>query len=338
MHDTIKNDALKVIEKVNFEKLKNKSILITGASGLVGVHLVACLKQIQEKLNVKIFCWIRGEIEPEFKDIFEGCNIIKGDITDDAIFKTIAKFDYIIHAAGYAQPSKFLEDKIKTIQLNTTSTIKLFDLLNPDGTFLFVSTSEIYSGIEHIEIQETEVGNTNTDHPRSCYIEGKRSGESICHAYSQKGMNVKIARLSSAYGPGTKKDDKRVLNSLIRKGLVQEKIDLLDTGSAIRTFCYSSDVSEMLFNILLNSNSVLYNVGGIHEKSIFELAQSIGKILSKPVVRPNDNSGQLAGNPKTVHISIQKYLEEFSKPDFISFENGLSNTIEWQKYQLKGKI
>ena len=67
-------------------------------------------------------------------------------------------FDYIIHAAGYSQPAKFLDDKVKTIKLNTLSTIELLKKLNPQGKFLFVSTSELYNGLEKEFVTESDIG------------------------------------------------------------------------------------------------------------------------------------------------------------------------------------
>jgi len=332
MHQVLSEDADRVLTKIDISKLQNKRVLITGASGLVGVNLVSCMKKRADELQIELWCWFREEVSACFSDVFDGCRIIRGDITDVAMFSDLPMFDYIIHSSGYAQPSKFLEDKVKTIQLNTTSTIFLLNKLNTDGTFLFVSSSEIYSGLDQHNINETQVGNTNTDHPRSCYIEGKRAGEAICHAYIQRGQSVKIARLSSAYGAGTKKSDKRVLNTLIDRGLNESAITLLDSGSAVRTFCYISDVTEMLLNIMLHGKSTTYNVGGVYELSIYELAKKIGFMLDKEVLAPV-TSEYLAGNPKIVNVSIEKYSNEFGKKhsDFVRFDDGLRRTIDWQK-------
>ena len=217
--------------------------------------------------------------------------------------------------------------------MNTLSTIKLFSKLRKNGTFLFVSTSELYSGLLVDGITETLIGNTNTNHARSCYIESKRTGEAICYAHKELGYNIKIARVSSAYGPGTKINDKRVLNTLIEKALLEDTITLIDTGSARRVFCYITDIVEMLFNIMLNSNDIVYNVSGIHEFSILEIANKIGYLLNKTVsITNNDLIGSI-GNPKAMNISNMKYINEFkSNPiQFTEFECGLMKTIEWQK-------
>jgi UDP-glucuronate decarboxylase len=326
----IVDESKEIVKKINFNQLKNKKILITGASGLIGTYLVSCLKELIQTHNIDIFVWVKNDIEKEFLEIFDGCNIVKDDITNTSSFSTLPNFDLIIHSAGYGQPDKFMDDKLKTIFLNTSSTMELFKKLNLGGKFLFVSTSELYSGIDEQNISENQIGNTNTNHPRACYIEGKRCGESICHIQKEKGYDVKIIRLSLAYGPGTKRNDKRVINSLIQKGLTSDSIKLLDNGEAIRTYCYITDVIEMFWNILLFGKDVLYNVGGESVTSIYDLSKLIGDKLNKDVIIPKE-SNQQVGNPKIVNISIEKYLKEFNKKDFISLNDGLDNTINWQK-------
>ncbi len=326
----IENECNEIVKKIDFTQLKNKRVLVTGASGLIGIYMICCLKQIAKENNITIEAMIRNKIEKNFENIFEGVKIITADITDNSTFDYLPIYDVIIHAAGYGQPGKFLEDKIKTITLNTTSTINLFNKLNKDGKFLFVSTSELYSGLDYENISESQMGTTNTDHPRSCYIEGKRCGESICHSYISKGYDVKIVRLSLAYGPGTKKNDHRVLNSIIEKGLTKDKIELMDDGSAVRTYCYITDTIEMFWNVLLFGKYNLYNIGGKSVTTILDLAKLIGYILNKDVNTPLTNK-ELVGNPKVVNISIDRYLNEFNKKEFVSLNDGINNTIEWQK-------
>jgi nucleoside-diphosphate-sugar epimerase len=324
------DESKEIIKNIDFNQIRNTKILITGASGLIGVYLVSCLKQIMKTHNISIFVWIKNDIDIIFSEIFDECTIIQDDITNIHSFSKLPKFDCIIHAAGYGQPDKFMDDKIKTISINTTSTIELFNKLKTNGKFLFISTSEIYSGIDEQNIQETQIGTTNTNHPRACYIEGKRCGESICNIYKEKGYDVKIIRLSLAYGPGTKKNDKRVLNSLIEKGLNNDNIKLMDSGDAIRTYCYITDVIEMFWNIFLLGGDLIYNVGGKSVTSIYDLSVLIGDKLNRSVIIPTEIKQQ-EGNPKIVNISIEKYINEFKKNNFISLEDGLNKTINWQK-------
>ncbi len=312
---------------IDFSQLKNKNILITGASGLIGLYFLSSLKNIQKEYNIKVCAWIKNDIEPYLKDFFKDFTVIQGDITDAGLLKSLEPFDFIIHAAGYGQPNRFMDDKIKTIKINTLSTMYLLDKLKDEGKFLYISSSEIYSGLDEYHITEKETGKSSTDHPRACYIESKKCGETICYS---SGKNIKIARLSLAYGPGAKKGDKRVLYSLIEKAMNNNCIELLDGGESIRTYCYITDVIEMMWNIFLHGKEAVYNVAGISQISILDLAKLIGKEFIKEVITPAKKN-ELIGSPKIVNISVDRYVQEFNKTEFVDINQGLKNTIDWYK-------
>jgi dTDP-glucose 4,6-dehydratase/UDP-glucuronate decarboxylase len=105
----------------------------------------------------------------------------------------------------------------------------------------------------------------------------------------------------------------------------------MDDGSALRTYCYITDVIEMFWNILLHGKEVTYNVSGFSNISIKELAENVGQILDKKVIAPVSLDG-LAGSPKIVNISSEKYINEFQKQNFIDMGYGLENVIEWMKF------
>jgi nucleoside-diphosphate-sugar epimerase len=334
--DFLKKDINRIFENVNLSSLKNKKILITGASGLVGFYLTQCVKELQKELNISIYLSYKNDIPEYLKEYYDFPYVeIKEDITTVELQSKY--FDVIIHSSGYAQPMKFLDDSLTTIKINTLATINLLNGLKPDGKFLFVSTSEIYNGNNDLNITEDQIGTTTPSHNRACYIESKRCGETICHSYKLSGYDVKIARLSLAYGPFTKLGDLRVLNSIIDKGLNNDSIELMDDGSAIRTYCYITDVIEMFWNILLNSKENTYNVSGFSNTSIRDLANNIGDKLNKKVSIPS-LSNSLAGNPKIVNISSEKYINEFNKKEFVNIDYGLENVIEWMKHINKYKL
>jgi UDP-glucuronate decarboxylase len=201
-----------------------KRVTIVGAYGLVGQTLCKILERDYPEIEV--------------------CKI-KSHFTE----MDLNKSQYCIYAGGYGQPQMFSKDKLETIRMNTEDVSKLFDCLDEGGKYLYISTSEVYSGATP-PYKETDIGTTTPQHPRACYIEGKRCGEAICMAYKEQGYDVKIARLALAYGPGTKKGDTRVLNELIEQALTTGRIKLRDDGSAKRTYCYVEDACEMMLNIL----------------------------------------------------------------------------------------
>lgn len=235
-----------------------------------------------------------------------------------------ASQDIIYHGAGYGQPMKFIADKIKTIEINTKTTIELFKKLKPGGKFLYVSTSEVYSGAR-TPYKEDVLGTTTPSHSRACYIEAKRCGEAICHAYRDLGFDVKIARLSLAYGPA-KRGDSRVLNQFIEQGLTGN-ITLRDGGHALRTYCYVKDAAELMWKILLQGKQTVYNVGGFSTVSILELAEQIGKIMNATVTLP-DLDTTLDGAPENVCLDMNRTLDEFPDQSFTNLDKGLRATIK----------
>lgn len=333
--DFIIEDAKSVSDAVDFREIKDKRVLITGASGLIGHYLVASIKRASEAGSMPrtLFLLTKNEPPAYFGHLTAGLPVqfLRGDLADDDFLKTLPSADYIIHGAGYGQPGKFMADPVKTLKINTAATFKLLEKLNPNGKFLFISTSEVYSGLENPPYHEDHIGHTNTNHPRSCYIEGNRGGEAIVHAYRQKGADAKSVRLSLAYGPGTKADDARVLNNIIKKGLIDKEIRLLDQGLAQRTYLYVTDAVEMLFKVLFFGVHDIYNVGGKSRTTIGGLAESVGRSLAVPVIIPVDSNEGLAGAPSDVILDTARIAEEFKKTEFAPLDQGLQKTITWQK-------
>jgi len=337
--DIIAQDARQICSKVDLSELFGKTVLITGASGLLGTYLVACLKYAAHAANkpINVVAVIQSEPLSYWKEFLDNKTavIFRGDLTDDDFLKSLPVADCVIHAAGYGQPGKFLKDPVKTLQLNTSTTLELFNKFSTKGKFVFISTSEVYSGLSNPPYKETQIGTTNTTHPRACYIEGKRCGEAITYAFRAQGYDAKVARLALAYGPGTKPGDQRVLNSFIYKA-IQGKIDLLDQGLAKRTYLYVSDAVEMIWKIFLKGKEPVYNVGGMSRITIGELANKVGQYMNVPVIFPKEVQG-VTGAPEDVYLDMAKVLNEFGKNEFVPLEEGLMRTIEWQKALYKQK-
>lgn len=331
-YNLLLEDAASITTNVPIELLDNKHILITGGSGLIGTHLLYSLASARKyRVNVKVTYVTHNPPPEHFSSLpFEH---VTADLTNYDSVKSLTEkckgVDTIIHCATYGQPNKFLENKLGTIILNTTTTTQLMKELNPKK-FVFLSTSELYSGLTHEGFTEDQIGTTNPSHPRSCYIESKRCGEAICNAFAEHGIDSKIIRLCLAYGPGTKIGDKRVLNSFIEKALTQKKITMLDRGDSLRTYGYVSDCIYMILKIMLMGKQTTYNVGGVSTVKIKEVADIIGDILSVPVIIPEVCKG-LEGTPAGTQLNLSKFYDEFGQIDFVDIRKGIERTIEWQK-------
>jgi nucleoside-diphosphate-sugar epimerase len=285
--------------RAGFSPLAGKTVAVTGATGLIGSHLCAAMPD-----GMQMFT-------PGRRDFAFPCA------------------DIIIHAAGCAQPARFMDDPVGTVAVNTEMTAALLEKLRPGGSFVFCSSSEVYSGLSH-PASEDDIGTTTPQHPRACYIEGKRCGEAIVNAYRKKGVRASSARIALTYGPGTKKHDTRVINQLIEKALTRGKIDLVDSGNAIRTFCYVSDTAELLWDIALLGTQAVYNVGGTTVVSIAELAQKIADKLGVELRLPESGIPS-AGAAQEVRLNTARVREEFGKTEYVGLDEGLEQTIAWQK-------
>lgn len=327
--DLLLEDSKYSCDNIDFSFLNNKKILITGASGLVGVHLLSSLLYLKQNCNYKfhVIGIVNNEPEQWFKELIDlgDFSYIKGDLSDINFIQRLMDFDVIIHAATYGQPIRFMQNQIKTIMLNTSSTIELIKKLKPNGKFLFLSSSEIYSGLKKDFYSETDIGTTNPSHPRACYIESKRCGETICNSFNDN--NIKIVRLCLAYGTGIRKSDTRAMNSFILNGLKDGEINLMDDGSAKRNYIYISNAINMMWNILLHGKETVYNVGGKSEVSIRELAEMINHQLGVPLCL-GSKSG-LVGSPDSVNLDLSKYESEFGVKDNISLDSGIRKVINW---------
>ncbi len=330
----IDEDAARVARTVDLSPLDGSSILITGASGLLGLYLIACMRQRMRVTGKPIHVTAVTRVAPPaaFAHLFDmpHLQLCQVDLADPDATRTLPEAEHVIHAAGYGQPQKFLLDPAKTIRLNTDATLTLLERLPPGGKFLFLSSSEVYSGSPRTPHREEDIGTTDPGHVRACYIEGKRCGEAICHAVRAQGRAVKAARLALAYGPGTRTDDQRVLNILIRRALVEGRVTLLDGGAARRSYGYVGDVVELLLAILLHGREAVYNVGGRSSVTILELAQAIAHIVGVPIQVPEEARG-IAGAPGDVALDLARACAEFGKTGFVPLREGLSRTIAWQR-------
>jgi nucleoside-diphosphate-sugar epimerase len=329
-------DGKASIEQIDISELNGKTILITGASGIIGTDLLYGLFYLitEKGANIKVKALVNRGIPDHFSPMIKTSRIefLVGDLTNFTFLNSIPKADLIIHAATYGQPGKFMEHPEITIKLNTTVTLHLLEnVLNEGGKFLFISTSEVYSGLTISPFNEKQIGTTDPLHPRACYIESKRCGETIVNTFRLKGVHAVSARLSLAYGPGTRMDDKRVLNNFIEKAIKNGEIRLMDRGSALRTYCYVTDAVNMMWQILLKGSEAVYNIGGDSRLSIFELAKLVGSITTVDVITPEEQTNSLTGSPEDVRLDISRYVAEFGSPTFVDMETGLKRTIEWQK-------
>jgi UDP-glucuronate decarboxylase len=326
-------DSNSLLERVRLPNLNGSRILLTGATGLIGRNILNFLQVILEsqKSTFDVDALSMSPIEESTK-YHQRIRFQSGNLSRGLHQFDLRTYDYIIHAATYGQPSKFISKSTETMALNGPIVIEITKFLQPNGTFLYLSSSEIYSGSSQNPNNEDDLGALPFDSDRAPYVYGKTFGE-VSLMQLREEHSIRIGRIALSYGPGTKKSDSRVLNQLIRRGILQGEVTLGDAGNAIRTYCYVSDTVEMLMNIAFWGKSEVYNVGGVSKVTIRELGKNIASILGVKFSFPETVSEYL-DSPKQVELDISKFENEFGAMDFAPLHQGLLRTIEWQRTEL----
>lgn len=317
------------IDKVNF--LKNKKILITGCSGLLGSNICSALKylDIEHKLNLKVTGIYGSQNLKIFKSLsYKNFNFLKADLSSNVKSLSKLKFDLIFHCATYGQPKKFSKNHLSTLLLNSKTIYDLKKNLSTKGKFICFSSSEIYSG-NFNECTEESCGLTNLFHERATYIESKKISEIYTKLLFQ---NYLIFRVSLVYGPGVKINDGRVMNEFITKCLKSKKLIVKYGLKNIRNYTYIKDAIRIILHSVCNLNNETFNLSNNSEPiTILNLAKIITKKTKSKLIIDSDNNF-LDNSPRVVNISNKKLLNKINNINFTSLSEGLDQTIEWLKF------
>ena len=298
MHRIVCEDLEAILAaEVDWNSLKGKSVLITGANGFLPAYMIESILMLNARhdLNCKITGCVR-DIQKACKRFYDYRHrsdlcFIELDVSKE--INISGRFDYIIHAASPASPKLFGIDPVGTMLANLHGTNQLLMLANEWGSerFLFLSTGEVYGDVspEKIPTSESDYGYIDILNVRSCYCESKRAAETLIVSYfKQYGVPSVIVRPFHTYGPGMNLDDGRVFADFVNSAVKGSDIILASDGAAVRAFCYLSDAVSGFFTALFNGKTgEAYNVGNpfgaISIKHLAEMVAGLRKELSLKV-------------------------------------------------------
>ena len=342
----IEEDCKKLYDKIgsNLDELRNKSVMVTGANGLLGGFTSDFIAYLNDhhgfnmRLNLTSLSHQDNATRISHLLDKEYVRYFSWDLRNSFPEDQMPDVDFVFFMSGYGQPKKFISNKTSTIFLNTVGLSSLIEFYKKKrGTkLLYVSSSETYGDPDEskMPVKESYNGNYSVESNRACYITSKRLGEVICfdHMQNSDDMKIVVARLALTYGPGTLTNDDRVLQNFIVNGQRNGKIQLLDDGSAIRSCLYITDCLEMMLNITLHGKQKVYNISGDHEQvTIFDLASIVADEI-KVEVRKGEvaKAEEIKFAPKRVVLSLDRYNSEFGPvKDPVKLRNGVKNVVSW---------
>ena len=347
----VDQDAKDIVEFCNgivmLDKLKDKTFLVTGASGMVGSYFVYTVMKLNEMYgaNVKIKCVVRNESKlDDYIKSNPNVEVIVQDIIDE--IKVDGPVDYIVHAASPASPKIMSEHPVETNFANTigtANTLKLAKEKNAEG-YMFISSREIYGEPnpgQELFTENGPLGQVNPLVPRNGYAEGKKAAENMCAGFKdQYGLNTKIVRLAHTYGPGMSIYDGRVQADFLNNVLHGQNIVLKSDGSSVRTYTYIADAIKAMFQVLLLSNDIVYNIADEDSKtSIRELAQTLVDIEKDKglelVFDIPENAPKGTASFKNGILSTEKIRTELGWYPTYGIADGFARTIEHLKEELQ---
>lgn len=260
MDRTLQADLEHMAQAPEREALRGQSVLITGATGLVGsllVRALACMNRLWNT-EIRILACVRN---PEKAEAVFGPLLRRGDVTPviwDVTKPAVLEegVDYILHTASVTASKTFVQKPVETLLTAIDGTRNVLELAREKQVrgMVYVSSMEAYGITDPAldRVREENLGYIDPLKVRSSYSEGKRACECLCAAYgAEYGVPVKIARLAQTFGPGVGSADNRLFAQLVRSCMAGEDIVLHTAGRSMGNYCYTADTVRALLMLLV---------------------------------------------------------------------------------------
>lgn len=323
-----------------FSRLKGKTILLSGSTGMVGKCLVDIIMEcnIRKDSNIHIIALSRNE---------ERARNRFGDYWDREEFQYVAcdvnhpipecgQADYLIHAASNTHPLQYSQDAIGTIASNVIGTTNLLNYAVAHDTkrICFLSSVEVYGKNrgDTEKFDEAYSGYIDCNTLRAGYPESKRLGEALCNAYQHTyGLDFVISRLSRIYGPTMLPTDSKAIAQFIKKAAAGEDIILKSEGNQKNSYTYVTDVAAaILYTLLYGKSGGAYNAADeLSDITLKEMALYLAELAGSQVVFQLPDETERRGYSATTKGMLDaSKLRKLGWRPRVHIQEGLCDTVE----------
>ena len=270
----------------DMKALEGKTVLVTGATGLIGRELIRQIFLWNENASEPIAAIAMARNESKAQAVLgeyisRGLRLMIADVRSAAPENIGA--DYIVHAASQTSSKAFIETPVETIMTAVEGTVNMLEFAraNQVSGFVYLSSMEVY-GTPSTDEKIDEKHSTDLDPMavRACYPESKRMCESLCASYaSEYGVPAMVVRLTQTFGPGVEYSDGRVFAEFARCAIEGRNILLNTKGETKRNYLFTEDAAEAVFTVLTRGKAgEAYNAANEATYcSIYEMACLVAK-------------------------------------------------------------
>ena len=323
-------------------RLKGKSVLITGACGLICSCLVDLLMYRNIHFGDDITVYALGrDSKAAAKRFFSYMDSGRFVFVHQDVCSEIGvrgRVDYVIHGASNAHPLAFASDPVGTMLSNFYGMDNALKFARENGSerVLCISSGEVYGEIDGQEpFSEERSGYVNPMDLRSCYPSSKRAAETLCISYAnQHGLDVVVARPSHVYGPTMSGNDSRAISAFIRTALAGKDVVMKSAGRQVRGYCYVVDAASAILTIMLLGECCnAYNVSDKYSVlSIGEMAEMVANCAGGSVVISEPGELEKSGfTPVKRQVLDSSKLERLGWSAATHMKCGVSKTIRIAK-------
>lgn len=322
----------------------SKHILVTGGAGFIGSHVVRRLvKNYPNYLIVNLDkLTYAGNLE-NLKDVESSTNyrFERADICDAAALQRIFtdhQITDVIHLAAESHVDRSIEGPMEFVMTNVVGTVQLLQAARAawgqeqNHVFHHVSTDEVYGSLGDTGLFEES---TAYD-PRSPYSASKASSDHFVRAYFHTyGLPIKMSNCSNNYG--SHHFPEKLIPLMIHNIIENKPLPIYGKGDNIRDWLWVEDHASAIDAIFHNGRlGESYNVGGLNEWTNLELIRFLCQLMDEKINRDKGASEKLityvtdrAGHDKRYAIDATKLATELGWKPSVTFEEGLSKTIDW---------